>query len=931
MKRNRRTRGQRWIWQLLDGVGRLLVIAMLVRPTTAAVFTWEPAAISETWEAPINWAGPFNEFPDGADDIAVISGANANYPHLNFDQVVGSVTITGGASASTGNGINNYFLGITNTSGQSGTLAINGTNSRLRIFDQSGWDMDVDYIVTENNGLLDLRDSADVIVDERVTNNGRIQGHGSIFLSGSNFSYNDGEIAASQGALQIDANNLAEIDLDGENGGGRLVARVNSALIIDAALADSQFDSQMEIWKGGEIQINESWRLRNNINSQLWFRNLGVTSNPSVLSGSAVDLDSEVLVSGGVEAQIQAPSAFGPNANVMVDTGASLRFDNTASVENPSLFQLAADSHLMVNSNVSMGTGTGNFNWDGDSSANTTIYSAGHLDIDVDQIDEVNDRFDGEISIHSGELSVQTSADEWQMDGVLQLINDNVSPATVNGSLMRLTGDLNASGVGQSQVRAAIVIDPVGDVTVQAGAVLLLDGSTTRLEGGTWTGEGLLRFDGDINRVANTTTIQMPMGQIDLDGNNLSGSWILEAPLNLNAQSIDFGDSFDEDMQISGQGRLNLQLTSDQEFVFTSDLSLFGAGPGFTALQLQGNGMSLDGNTTVSGRSASQSRLRFRGAVNLVGNSELRLQGGSSQDPNVVYDTAVFSGGGDLRIAAGSQLNVQAGAAMDVVVFNDGRFEPGLEGVATVVLGNDFRQSAGGTLAIELGGIPGPGGSDRVQVAGGVALHGDVEVATEMGFIPMPGDVYTIMTYASRISSFDSLSFDLPNAITLDAELQYGVNAVFLNILNVDVAGDFDGNLALDCSDIDALVTAIANGDMSTAFDLNGDSQVDTADLDQWLADAGEVNIGAAYLPGDANLDGFVDVSDFGIWNNHKFTDSDGWCQGDFNADGVTDVSDFGIWNSHKFSQSDLAMVPEPSSLVLGGLGVLILLARRRS
>lgn len=54
--------------------------------------------------------------------------------------------------------------------------------------------------------------------------------------------------------------------------------------------------------------------------------------------------------------------------------------------------------------------------------------------------------------------------------------------------------------------------------------------------------------------------------------------------------------------------------------------------------------------------------------------------------------------------------------------------------------------------------------------------------------------------------------------------------------------------------------------------------------------------------PGDANLDGFVDVSDFNLWNAFKFLPDTNWLQGDFNGDQTTDVSDFNIWNSHRFT-----------------------------
>jgi len=57
------------------------------------------------------------------------------------------------------------------------------------------------------------------------------------------------------------------------------------------------------------------------------------------------------------------------------------------------------------------------------------------------------------------------------------------------------------------------------------------------------------------------------------------------------------------------------------------------------------------------------------------------------------------------------------------------------------------------------------------------------------------------------------------------------------------------------------------------------------------------------YRSADANLDGFVDVSDFNVWNINKFTNNAAHSQGDFNADGIVDVSDWNLWNSQRFKK----------------------------
>ncbi|HEY6564473.1 MAG TPA: hypothetical protein VIY86_08255, partial [Pirellulaceae bacterium] len=127
-------------------------------------------------------------------------------------------------------------------------------------------------------------------------------------------------------------------------------------------------------------------------------------------------------------------------------------------------------------------------------------------------------------------------------------------------------------------------------------------------------------------------------------------------------------------------------------------------------------------------------------------------------------------------------------------------------------------------------------------------------------------------------------------------------------IVAPQIDGDFDNDGDYDCADINALTNAVATGGSVILFDLNGDTTLSLADVDEWRAEAGGVNLGAGrvYRPGDANLDSVVDGSDFGVWNSNKFTLNTNWCSGNFDANSGIDGSDFGIWNNNKFTSADI-------------------------
>jgi hypothetical protein len=147
---------------------------------------------------------------------------------------------------------------------------------------------------------------------------------------------------------------------------------------------------------------------------------------------------------------------------------------------------------------------------------------------------------------------------------------------------------------------------------------------------------------------------------------------------------------------------------------------------------------------------------------------------------------------------------------------------------------------------------------------------------------------------------------------------------------------DFDGDRRCNNADIDLLTSV---GDLTTGlpvppadarFDLNADGQIDTLDLDEWLAaGAAENGFGLPYPQGDANLDGIVNAADLNALALNWQQNVPLWSGGDFDANGFVEAADLNKlalnWQARiPLASANVVSVPEPSTTTFAVLSIIL-------
>ncbi len=169
------------------------------------------------------------------------------------------------------------------------------------------------------------------------------------------------------------------------------------------------------------------------------------------------------------------------------------------------------------------------------------------------------------------------------------------------------------------------------------------------------------------------------------------------------------------------------------------------------------------------------------------------------------------------------------------VIF-DGGYAPGASPGVISFFGN-VAFGTNNTLEIELGG-PTSGLYDRLDVLGDVVLGGTLEVLPINGFVPMPGQSFTLMNWTgTRSGTFDQV-VSLAGDVGLPG-LSFGLSA----------SDDPNGSASVP--------QAVTLEPMAMDGDVDFDGVVGDVDLSRFLTHFG-TSEGATWVTGDLTLDGSV-------------------------------------------------------------------------
>jgi hypothetical protein len=549
----------------------------------------------------------------------------------------------------------------------------------------------------------------------------------------------------------------------------------------------------------------------------------------------------------------------------------------------------------------------------------------------------------GTVEVDSGTLSIQGGG-----------TSTGGSFIVSNGAVLQFASSYTLSGTNTLTGNGILEV-PQGSnlygASDQSCVLSIANGATVLLDGGTLNDNITLSGSGKTSITGVNTTIlapgaaltnagtitQMDGATVTLDGSNFYYNGYNSYPTVLNNAA---GAVYD----IQGDGGFQWQATGNNgngsSFSANSTINnngLFEKTSG-TGVSIIGSGVTFNNTGTVE---VDGGTLQFNQVSQQSGNT---LTGGTW---NVNGGTLIFSGPNITANQAAIVLNGSAASFPNInsLASNSGSFT--ISGGMVFTTANDLINSgalnagADGTLAVN-GGLSG-NGSTMVCARGtlttnfirqnALTVNGIAAVNEATPHDPSASvSAVSLLTIAGTTGAWTG-TLDLSNndlivyggsLSTITDQLRSGFNK-----------GDWNGT---------GIASSAAHDDSNFLTALGVIQQSESETFDGQAVSTGDVLVKYTYY-GDANLDGTVNGADYQQIDMGFGLQLTGWSNGDFNYDGVVDGSDYSLLDNtfnqiNATSAGSLALiacpadltpssVPEPTTLVLLGLGTIGQLRRR--
>jgi hypothetical protein len=310
-----------------------------------------------------------------------------------------------------------------------------------------------------------------------------------------------------------------------------------------------------------------------------------------------------------------------------------------------------------------------------------------------------------------------------------------IGPAGPLGSAVSLGAGqtLNVTNTATVQGGASLLIETGGTLnaaTLANNGNVTLDGINATLGGGMINNAGVLRGDGRVTAAVNNLAageIRAELGRtLRFTGMPVSNN----ARMTLQGGALQFGQAFTNAASgvISGRGALffdggltnqgKMQFSGGPTDIYGNVSFTSGAGGGELINSGGANVVTFYGNVTHNGdeiRTSPTNTTVFFGDVSGAG---------------------PFTGTGAVRF--------------------EGAFSPG-NSPAIINMGGNVEFGPSAAFEIEIGGLTPGTQHDRINIAGQATLNGALELSLINGFVPSPGDSFTIMTFGSRSGTFSQI------------------------------------------------------------------------------------------------------------------------------------------------------------------------------